>query len=111
MNSTENEIRRHCEFVQNELRSVMDGENPEYEDIYAYLADVLDVEYRLDSALDLIGVSIYVTLGGPNVWIDTRARTIEGAWGTSRAWVGLDCDVCDEIDRYYEDYISDFIRK
>lgn len=41
---------------------------------------------------------IWVTLGGPNVWIDTAERAVKLAWWTDRAEYPLDWDVCEEID-------------
>jgi len=111
MNDTRKALQGHCEYVRKELRSVIDGESKDYEDIYEYLSDVLDVEYRLDSSFNLRGVEVSVTLGGPNVWIDTYAETVEGAWGTERVSLCLDRDICSAIDDYYEDYINAYIHR
>ncbi len=65
-----------------------------------YLADVLDYEITIDSQLEYKSAKIWVTLGGPNVWIDTAEKAVKLAWGTDRAEYALDWDTCDEIDEY-----------
>lgn len=112
MNDTENLLLAYLEQVRDELQAAYDGDSEsEYEDLYAYISDVLDVDYRLNSQLEVMGVCLYTTLGGPNVWIDTYYDTIEGRWGTSSMSIGIDTDISAEINNYYEDYISCFIHK
>lgn len=66
--------------------------------LYDYLADVLDYEFTIDSRKEYKAAKIWVTLGGPNVWIDTAERAVKLAWSTDREEYLLDWDVCDEID-------------
>lgn len=72
-------------------------------DIYDYIEQALDVEFTLDSRKNLIGVTLYVALGGPTVWIDTRREEVRCHWGFGDAWSGLDSDLCEAIAQYYED--------
>lgn len=71
--------------------------------IYDYLADVLDYEITIDSQLEYKSAKIWVTLGGPNVWIDTAEKAVKLAWGTDRAEYLVDWDACEEIDEYMRD--------
>lgn len=71
--------------------------------IYDYLADVLDYEITIDSRLEYKSAKIWVTLGGPNVWIDTAEKAVKLAWGTDRAEYLVDWDACEEIDEYMRD--------
>ena len=71
--------------------------------IYDYLADVLDYEITIDSQLEYKSAKIWVTLGGPNVWIDTAEKAVKLAWGTDRAEYALDWGTCDDIDEYMQD--------
>lgn len=80
--------------------------NGEDADIYDYLSGALDVEYTLDSRKQLIGVTVYVGLGGPSVWIDTRRNEVRCHWGWGDAWAGLDADICDAITSYYEEIME-----
>jgi len=45
-----------------------------------YLDDVLDREYTISSKGEYLGARILVAFGGPNIWVDTRRQTVEGAW-------------------------------
>lgn len=81
-------------------------ENGEPADIYDYIAEALDVEFTLDSRKQLVGVTLYVALGGPTVWIDTRRQEVHCHWGYGDAWSGLDSDICEAIAQYYEDYME-----
>ena len=79
------------------------GEEMEQLGLYDWLADALDVEYTVDSNLDYKAAKIYVTLGGPNVWIDTAEKAVKLAWGTDREEYPIDSDTCEEIDEYMQD--------
>lgn len=72
-------------------------------DLYDYFSDVLDVEYTVSSRGDYLGASLWVTLGGPNIWIDTRRQNIMGAWGSDRAEFWLPSEVCSAIDEIFEE--------
>ena len=60
----------------------------------------------LNSQRELIGVRVYVTLGGPTCWIDTRNGEVVCAWGTDRESAWLASEVCDEINSYFEDFLN-----
>ena len=73
--------------------------------IYDYINDrVLSVEYRTFSKNDPItSVSLCVTFGGPNIYIDTDSNDIIGYWGCDVAKYSLDDAVCDEINEIYQE--------
>ena len=118
-----NENREYCKRVADELdayaagrmwRDIETGEEKEMDSetvsgdfeqlsIFDYLADVLDYEITIDSQLEYKSAKIWVTLGGPNVWIDTADKAVKLAWGTDRAEYALDWDTCDEIDEYMQE--------
>ena len=117
------ENREYCKRVADELetyaagrmwRDIETGEEKEMDpetvsgdfeqlSLYDYMADVLDYEITIDSQLEYKSAKIWVTLGGPNVWIDTAEKAVKLAWGTDRAEYALDWDTCDEIDEYMQD--------
>ncbi len=82
------------------------AENEDSEKFYEYFEDVLDVEYRTYNNLDYKGAYIYLSLGGPNVWVDTIAGSVELAWGTDRAIAYLNEDVVNMIDDYFEELFN-----
>ncbi len=47
---------------------------------FDYISDVLDIEYTISSEGEYLGARLLVAFGGPNIWIDTRRQTVEGAW-------------------------------
>lgn len=47
---------------------------------FDYLQDALDIEYRVDSKGEYRSAKILVAFGGPNIWIDTGAKKVIGAW-------------------------------
>lgn len=118
-----NENKEYCKRVADELeayaagrmwRDAETGEEKELDfdaandgdeqfSVSDYLADVLDYEITIDSRLEYKSAKIWVTLGGPNVWIDTADKAVKLAWGTDRAEYALEWDTCDEIDKYMQD--------
>lgn len=117
------ENREYCKRIAQELeayaagrmwRDIETGEEKEMDpdtvsddfeqlSICDYLADVLDYEITIDSQLEYRSAKIWVTLGGPNVWIDTAEKAVKLAWGTDRAEYLVDWDACEEIDEYMRD--------
>lgn len=110
-----NDLRNYVDGIRDEIKNLYEieltdeereerEENGEAYDIYSYFADVLDVEYTIDSRFEYVGAKIYVTLGGPNVWIDTREGYVKGAWGCDREESWLPSEICDEIDDIFREY-------
>ena len=101
------ELQNYVDNIAKELKEIYNGEqvNDEGEttNIYDYISDSLDVEYTLNSSKELIGVKLWVTLGGPNIYIDTRNGEVVGHWGSdcARAWVPS--EICEEITSYFEE--------
>lgn len=72
------------------------------EEFYENLAtEILDIEYTLDSRKDVIGIRLYVTIGGPTVWIDTRSGIVHAAWGTDTWECAIDGPVVDAMHDYF----------
>ena len=78
-------------------------ENGEAYDLYSYFDDALDIEYTISGNMDFLGARIAVTLGGPNIYINTRTGYVEGYWGTDKAEAWIPSEVCDEINAIFED--------
>lgn len=107
---TMNELKEYCDRIREELNAIYEGTTEEKNDdgeqitLYDYFSDVLDYEYTIGSNGDFLGVRVYVTLGGPNVWIDTRNGVVAGAWGCDREEVWLPAEICEEIDNVFREY-------
>lgn len=102
-----NEYFEYARRVADELEKYAAGtvtdDGGEPLSMWDYLADALDVEYTIDSNLEYKSARIYVTLGGPTVWVDTAEHAVKLAWGTDREEYPLDLDTCDYLDEVLED--------
>lgn len=101
----------YCKRVAEELEQyyngeIIDEETGETLSLYDYFSDVLDVEYIINSDLSYKAIKIYVTLGGPTVWIDTYYGAIELRWANEQARYYLLSDVVDEINNIWEEYYN-----
>ena len=76
----------------------VDPDDVEKVSMYDYMDDVLEVEYTIDSRREYIGARLYVTLGGPTVYIDTRDQMVCLHCGGERAEWGLSYNTCGAID-------------
>lgn len=76
----------------------IDPDDAENITMYDYMDDVLDIEYIINSRREYIGARLYVTLGGPTVYVDTRDQMVRLYWGGERAERGLSCNTCDALD-------------
>ena len=108
--------------VADRLNAIGEGENPYADPSYSYewgedgrtsdgsdmapldvfmLDEVLDLKFIVDAGSDGVhycGALIYVALGGPTIWVDTRACAVKGTWGTESAEWGLTSRAVFELD-------------
>jgi hypothetical protein len=50
-------------------------------DAIHYLSDVLEIQYIVTGAGEYLAARILVAFGGPNIWINTQTKTVEGIGG------------------------------
>lgn len=114
-NTMMSELKKYVDGIRDELKAlyeldITDEERDEREEngepcsLYDYFSDVLDIEYTIDSRGEYLGARVYVTLGGPNVWIDTREGYVKGAWGTDRKESWIPSEINGEIDDIFREY-------
>lgn len=96
-------IREELEEIYQGKAKTEDGETATF---YDYFEDVLDFEYTVNSRREFVGVKVWITLGGPNIWLDTRSQEICLAWGSDREAVWLPSEFCQEIDYIFEEYYN-----
>jgi hypothetical protein len=106
---TERENFEYCKRIAEELEQyingeIVDDETGEELTLYDYFNDVLDMEFIINSDLSYRAVKVYVTLGGPTVWIDTYTCCIELRWANESARYGLSSDTINAIDEVWEEY-------
>lgn len=70
---------------------------------YEFICDALDIEVTRSLNGDYMGARICLTIGGPNVWLDTADRELQGAWGGKRVNMYVPYEVCEEIDAAVEE--------
>ena len=105
-----NENRQYCKNIVDELTTIYNGEmtteDGETMTLYDHMSDILDFEYTIDSRKEYKSVKVWVTLGGPNVWIDTGDSYVRLAWGSDREEYPLPYAVAEEIDSIFEEYYN-----
>ena len=47
---------------------------------FDYLSDALDIEYIVSADKTYKGARVLVAFGGPNIWINTLTKEVEGYW-------------------------------
>lgn len=66
----------------------------------------LDENYIIDRCGNMRGAWIYISLGGPTVWIDTMRGTVRGTWGHDAFEWGLSEQaqdwVCERAEEMYD---------
>jgi hypothetical protein len=91
----------------NELREQLrEIESAGASNLNEYFEDCLDIEYTIDSRGNYLGVCVWICVGGPGIWIDTRDRAVKLAWGSDRAEAYITSDVVDAIDDIFEEYYN-----
>lgn len=83
-------------------------EEPEQRDMYDFLADVFDIEYRIEHSdrETVRSVRIMVAFGGPNIYIDSATRAVELYWWTDRASYPISSDAADALDEWAQELWS-----
>lgn len=73
-----------ADMVKNIAQTIERGEyeteSEEGCNAYDYLSNALDFRWIVQNDLTFIGARILVAFGGPNVWIDTDKKKVEGYW-------------------------------
>lgn len=102
------ENRKYLEGIREELENYYNGfeEDGEERSMVDYLSDVIDYEITLNSRMEYRSCKVWVTLGGPNVWIDTAENEIKLAWSNERESIWLPSEICEEIDCYFEEFYN-----
>jgi len=80
-----------------------DEETGEALSLYDYFDDVLDYDFVINSNKEYKAVRVAITLGGPNIYINTFTKKLELYWWTEQAELPIDGNLCEEIDQIFED--------
>lgn len=75
-------------------------------DLRSYFDDYLDVDYIVNSSKEYQSARIWVTVGGPGIYIDTEKGSVELTWGGTKASAYFSYNVRDAIDDIFSDIYS-----
>lgn len=85
-------LQDHVDYIAKQISTgdydFEPSEEGEEGNAYDYLKDALDIEYVVNSKGEYLGARVLVAFGGPNIWINTRTKTVEGYWWTTQASAG-----------------------
>lgn len=104
------ENRQYIENIREELEAIYNGEakNEDGEELtfWDYLENVLDITYLVNVDKTYKASILAITLGGPNVYIDTWQHEIQLYWGSDKETIWLPSEICNEIDAVMEEYYN-----
>jgi len=97
----ESELQRQVDDIAKELDK---GEGAKFLDD----EHCLDIQYIGDKDKKYLGSRVLVAFGGPNIWINTQKREVEGYWWSEKATAQYyhDSDELDELAQEYYDSIG-----
>lgn len=90
---TETRLQDHVQQIANTLTKGFGDElniDNQPLDGLDYLQDALDIEYIVNSKREYLGARVLVAFGGPNIWINTRTKLVEGYWWGEYAKASFD---------------------
>jgi len=92
------EMKEELEAIREKL------DNGEATDLYSYLEDALDIEYRIGGDGEYRSVAVTIGTGGPHIEIDTGDSAVKLWWGGYNAQWRICRDTADAIDEIFEEY-------
>lgn len=77
---TKSGLQDHVNEIANNLNNGETNESGDFASGFDYLEDALDIQYIVNGDKQFLGARILVAFGGPNIWINTQTKTVEGYW-------------------------------
>ena len=79
----------------------------EYRGLYDFISEAFDVEITRSLSGDYRGAKLYMTVGGPAIWVDTQNGTVEGRlFGCDSCSKWVDSDAIDALNEAIEELIE-----
>lgn len=85
-----------------ELIDLTEEENPSLDDYFNQTA--LDSELRIGADLKYRSVSVLLTYGGPNIYINTNTGLVSGYWAGMEVSAIINDKSVEQIDDVFENY-------
>ena len=77
----DNRLKEMVENIAEQIRTGQyETDNQDGPSAMDYLEDILDIQYIISSDKQYLGARVLVAFGGPNIWINTQSKTVEGYW-------------------------------
>ena len=107
----EQECKNQAQYIANSLLAIYEGrvesENDDYDGdkmtLREYFDDYLDVDYYVNSNKEYNSVVIWITLGGPNICVNTKDAEVQLFWGGTKETAPITYSVRDEIDEIFQE--------
>ena len=106
------QLRRMCKNIADGITNPVtsndeqeDGSVEQHGGASEWMEGTYDIRYYVDSSKRYLGAEIMVAGGGPNIWVNTYTKEVEGYWGGDKGRepfidnLGLD-DYCEEMYGY-----------
>lgn len=93
-----NRLRSHVQQIVHNIENGFPdelGQDDEPFNAFDYLSDALDIEYVVSNKKEYLGARVLVAFGGPNIWINTRTKQVEGYWWGDKCVLSYDNDEMD----------------
>tara|TARA_R100000808_G_scaffold20911_1_gene45230 strand:- start:248 stop:565 length:318 start_codon:yes stop_codon:yes gene_type:complete len=90
------QLRRMCKNIAEDIEKPVDDQAA------SFMEGTYDIRYYVDREKRYLGAEIMVAGGGPNIWVNTYTKQVEGYWGGDKVLepfidnLGLD-DYCEEM--------------
>ena len=94
--SCEEKLRRMCKSIAEDIEKPVDDQAA------SFMEGTYDIRYYVDRSKSYLGAEIMVAGGGPNIWVNTYTKQVEGYWCGDKVLepfidnLGLE-DYCEEL--------------
>jgi len=88
MEDIKNHVKSIADNLTNPPEEWSEGRDIESEGEFSafdYLQDALDIQYIVNGEREYLGARVLVAFGGPNIWVNTLTKTVEGYWWSDSA--------------------------
>ena len=75
-------------------------------DLQSYFDDCLDIQYIVNGNKDYESVRVWVTVGGPSIYVDTEEGAVILNWGGTHSEYYISGELRDAIDEIFSDLYS-----
>lgn len=97
-NKVRNQMERWSNGIREELKEAFNND-----ELINIIDEALDIKFLSRSPRELLGAEIAVTLGGPNIYIDTYRQQVQVYWSGDSYITSLGDDITEELNNVLEE--------